>query len=527
MTTKLLPTLHQLCRNNLKGQVHQLDGLKEIAAFIRQKQKMGETAEIVFVCTHNSRRSQFAQAMAEILGAYFGINIKAYSAGTEATAVYPTVIQTLEDEGFVAEKDGEKTQLTYGRQDESLHLWSKTISDSSLPKSDFLAVMVCSDADEACPIIPGAEKRIALPFRDPGFSDGTPQETKAYLTCMRDIGAHLLWVFDNVDEPKEKKVSNARRPKSKKPLLNRIKGMFRSKKSGSRPQVPGKGSSGGMSMERLDQTPPPSPRIIIKSEEIIPSSIPQSSSPSQSLNPFQKGNILYAVPDQMKLEEKTRCTVRIAPEEIAKEILSEGLDEATAKAAKTEGIKLTQMMKVELLEAEQKGNFEIVNRNDDEQPVFPFGFTEWEFDVTPKRPGHYALLLRVTAKVVIPGFGEKGMNVAVLDRAIRVSTDGSVVTANFEKQSIPDPVWDATDTQAVHSFIAEGRTDKAIARMCNYVFDKNVELHASLLILQGRWNQNTNKLEEKMIRHEDWDIVNNQVRVSVLGILEDLNSQAF
>ena len=114
------------------------------------------------------------------------------------------------------------------------------------------------------------------------------------------------------------------------------------------------------------------------------------------------------------------------------------------------------------------------------------------------------------------------MNVAVLDRAIVVTTGGEVLEAQFAEQPIPDPTWDPEDSAAVRNFVAHGNTNKAIERMCNFVHDKDEDLHEALLILQGRWNETSNKLEAGSIRFDDWDLMNNQVRESVLGFLEDI-----
>ena len=115
----------------------------------------------------------------------------------------------------------------------------------------------------------------------------------------------------------------------------------------------------------------------------------------------------------------------------------------------------------------------------------------------------------------------QGMIVAVLDRAIVVTTgDELIPETSFTKQNIPDPVWDPSDSKAVEQFIAQGRPDKAIERLINFIFDKDEDLHEALIILQGRWHDNTNALEAGTIHHEDWDVVNNKVRVAVLELME-------
>ncbi len=263
--------------------------------------------------------------------------------------------------------------------------------------------------------------------------------------------------------------------------------------------------------------PPPLPPPSVPSPAPAPTPAPDVSSP------FQKGKILYAIPDQMAIAKASRCRVRIAPEQISDEELFDGLLPEERSAAAKELIKITSVMKVALVEAQEGDNFDIVSRNNEEQPILPFMPTEWSFDVTPRRPGHYALLLRVTAKVQIPGFGERPFDVAVLDRSIQVNTkDEPSAQVDFQEQPIPDPEWDHEDEKAVANALLHGRVDLAIERIINFVQDKDTDFRDTLLLLQFRWNDNSNQLQNKLISAADWDRVNNQVRYAITQLLAEL-----
>ena len=258
-----------------------------------------------------------------------------------------------------------------------------------------------------------------------------------------------------------------------------------------------------------------------------PISAPGAPSPTQTggvQSPFQKGKVLYAIPPNMKLAETIRCRVRIATDSLEDKILESGLSEEEKKNATREGIQITSVMRVELTEVQTEGpSFEIAPRNTAEQPILPFMPTEWTFDVTPKRPGHYALLLRVTAKVQIPGFGERSFDVAALDRAILVTITGEAIDLDtFEEQPIPHPTWDARDEQVVHQALLIGRIDCALERIINFVQDKDQEFHNTLLLLHFRWSDNSNQLQRKLITASDWDKVNNQVRFAITKLLAEL-----
>lgn len=166
-----------------------------------QKQKM---VSLVFVCTHNSRRSQFSQVLAKAITLYFELpNIHCYSAGTEATALFPMVAETLESSGFKIERGDGHTNPDYtihfGEENGEMILFSKTIEEIPLQKNGFMAIMVCSDAEENCPFIPEATHRFALPFNDPKHFDESPIAAKKYKETCDQIGAELYYLFSKIN----------------------------------------------------------------------------------------------------------------------------------------------------------------------------------------------------------------------------------------------------------------------------------------------------------------------------------------
>lgn len=173
------------------------DALQELTAYLRQCQDEQRTAKLVFVCTHNSRRSQMAEAWAWFHGIETGLDVQVHSAGTQATALAPPVVPALNHAGFQLEcRDDADNPRWRVRHREAFHtLWSKTLEHPTLPREGFAAIMVCSDADTNCPIVPGAEVRIALPFEDPKHADGSPDQDNAYQTTSRQLAAELHTVF--------------------------------------------------------------------------------------------------------------------------------------------------------------------------------------------------------------------------------------------------------------------------------------------------------------------------------------------
>lgn len=153
-----------------------------------------------FICTHNSRRSQFSQALATIVSKYYKIEIESFSGGVEVTACYQQVLKTLTDIGFQLNDKEQEEQinpihsLAYSNN-QRIRLFSKLHDDPSNPASDFYAIMTCAHADENCPFIPGALKRLPLRYIDPKKDDGTDREAESYMKCCVTIATEMKYIF--------------------------------------------------------------------------------------------------------------------------------------------------------------------------------------------------------------------------------------------------------------------------------------------------------------------------------------------
>lgn len=171
--------------------------LDQIITYIRKQQSNNQTVQLMFVCTHNSRRSQFGQIWALILADFYGVQLTAYSGGTEVTKVHPTVIDVFKRLGVdITPVDNEKNQkyrLSIGGV--KYPIYSKLYDDVRNPNKDFIAVMTCSEAVENCPYIHGCLNRIPLSYEDPKVYDGTEEEFDAYQKTSDKIMMELAYVF--------------------------------------------------------------------------------------------------------------------------------------------------------------------------------------------------------------------------------------------------------------------------------------------------------------------------------------------
>jgi arsenate reductase len=174
--------------------------LRGLALFVKDKINAGENAELIFICTHNSRRSHISQIWAQTAAAYYNVpNVMAYSGGTEATAFNPRAVKALQHAGFGITKITEGTnpvyQVKFAGDAPALNVFSKKYEDGENPQKEFAAVMTCSHADQHCPAVAGASIRISLPFDDPKDFDDTPLEAARYAERVHQIGREILYAF--------------------------------------------------------------------------------------------------------------------------------------------------------------------------------------------------------------------------------------------------------------------------------------------------------------------------------------------
>jgi protein-tyrosine-phosphatase len=174
--------------------------LADIAAYVRAKTGEGDSVRLVFICTHNSRRSHFAQIWAEVAATLYEVaGVRTFSGGISSSAFHPLAVDAVRRAGFRVERPDSGTnphyRVSFAVAKPPLTAFSKRYDDPENPHSGFAAVMVCSDADEACPFVPGAERRFSLPFDDPKTADGTPAETRAYDERFQQIGREMLYLF--------------------------------------------------------------------------------------------------------------------------------------------------------------------------------------------------------------------------------------------------------------------------------------------------------------------------------------------
>lgn len=180
--------------------------LMPLAAYIREKQVAGLPVKLTFICTHNSRRSHFGQVWAQIAAWRYGVEpIDCFSGGTETTACNPRTVAALERAGLearaITESENPVYLFRYADGVNPLVAFSKIYNQAPNPGKGFAAIMTCSQAEENCPFVAGAEKRFSIMYEDPKASDGRPDETAVYDARCRQIAEEMLYVFYLVKHP--------------------------------------------------------------------------------------------------------------------------------------------------------------------------------------------------------------------------------------------------------------------------------------------------------------------------------------
>ena len=178
--------------------------LQPLTNFIQSKVSGSQEIRINFICTHNSRRSHLSQVWAQTMANYFNIkNVFCYSGGTESTALFPMVAETLQNSGFqiktISKNENPIYSIKYADNEHPIIGFSKKLNDDFNPKSEFVAIMTCDSANEACPFVPGAEKRIPITFEDPKAFDNTPQQAEKYNERSLQIATELFYVFSEIN----------------------------------------------------------------------------------------------------------------------------------------------------------------------------------------------------------------------------------------------------------------------------------------------------------------------------------------
>jgi len=179
--------------------------LEIIASKLGEKYSEEGKLKLLFICTHNSRRSHMAQIWASVAAYHYSVaEVDTYSGGTERTAFHSNAIAAFRRAGFLieAEEGGDNPvcMVYFSEESPPVKAFSSRYDDPENPTSNFIAFMTCSDADEACPVISGSAFRFSIPYEDPKLADGTREEARVYDERCLQIAVEMFFLFQRISE---------------------------------------------------------------------------------------------------------------------------------------------------------------------------------------------------------------------------------------------------------------------------------------------------------------------------------------
>ncbi len=179
--------------------------LGNLGSYVRAQLDSSGRCQLIFICTHNSRRSHMGQVWCAIAAAFYERpGVVAYSGGTESTAFNPRAVDALRRAGLRIEQttqaDNPIYHVRFSDAVPAITCFSKVFDQAPNPKQGFAAVMTCAQADAACPSVPGADARFAIPYEDPKAFDGDKLESIMYDERCAQIAREMLYLFSQVRE---------------------------------------------------------------------------------------------------------------------------------------------------------------------------------------------------------------------------------------------------------------------------------------------------------------------------------------
>ena len=208
--TRLLPKIREHADKlttslEMIDEPHRVAG-RELAAWIVANDRPGRTLDVTVVCTGNSRRSILGATMGNVAASYYGMpQLRFHSGGTAPTAFNTRTVATLRDIGLEIEPTGREAKRGEPKTENPAYRvrwgtspameaveFSKRFDDPANPGAGYAALMVCGEADEACPIVKGASARISMPYLDPKIYDGSTYEAAKYAERRDDMARLML-----------------------------------------------------------------------------------------------------------------------------------------------------------------------------------------------------------------------------------------------------------------------------------------------------------------------------------------------
>lgn len=183
--------------------MNRMERLQLLRQYIQEKLNQKKEVHLIFICVQNSRRSHLAQVFAHVSAYQHQLkNVHCYSGGVEVTRIHINTVETLRSYGFLVQQksftENPIYELVYHPQEKPIVLYSKSFEEITKVIPEFAAVLVCSESETNCPYVPGAERKILLPYDDPKIADDTDNPLQEYKRIAEQIKEEMNFVFSKV-----------------------------------------------------------------------------------------------------------------------------------------------------------------------------------------------------------------------------------------------------------------------------------------------------------------------------------------
>ena len=153
---------------------------------------LNECNTVVFLCTHNSRRSQYCEIWSKYFSSTYKNKINFFSAGVVKTKVHKQIYKSLERVGIEVDKN-----LSINIETLPISPFSKTLNE--IEEKKFISIMTCSDSEKTCPVDARSLINLKLFYEDPKIYDNTTQEDEEYDKTSFMIACEINFILKNIN----------------------------------------------------------------------------------------------------------------------------------------------------------------------------------------------------------------------------------------------------------------------------------------------------------------------------------------
>ena len=232
------------------------------------------------------------------------------------------------------------------------------------------------------------------------------------------------------------------------------------------------------------------------------------------------GNLIYSIPSNLKIGINSICRIRISKTELKEILLKKGMD----YNLKVDEIEINDLMIVTLIENSLKEHLIIKGLSTEEQIISDVYYSEWQYSLTPVRIGFTSVVLRVSMKDILKGFGERKKDVFLLNQDIEISRGQAKEDTKYIQDYKKLFNWTNEFKSEIYNHISKNDTGLALSKLINFFQNIDIELFNLIMILQSQWNEGKNKNLLNLISLNNWMIIQTRVNYGILELIKNIEN---